>query len=116
MAITRGARKKKRKISKAARNERRKLTANLLNGIAIGTLLAGCYVPIFSLYLNTRDGTAIFEDLRQAILFPALILVAIFLAISLHNRAIKVIDELEDCIKGLLANFTLMGVTPTLNT
>ena len=42
-------------MGKAARNERVKLDATFLNNLAVGLVLAGIFLPLFSLFRSTPD-------------------------------------------------------------
>ena len=44
-------------MGKAARNERVKLDATFLNNLAVGLVLAGIFLPLFSLFRSGRNSS-----------------------------------------------------------
>ncbi len=79
-------RRARRVVSKAARNEQRKLLANVLNNTTVAALLAGYLQPVLAFVRNGRFGR---NDLAAALVFGSI-------GLMLHVAARAVVSRVED--------------------
>jgi hypothetical protein len=78
-------------MSKAARNEQRKIEATFLNNVGVGILLAGGILPIFSFLATEGPPT------NDRLIIGAILLIAAwFVSRMLHKGALKSAGEIED--------------------
>ena len=78
-------------MSKAARNEQRKIEATYLNNVGAGIILVGGFLPLFSLIAVEGPPT------DQRIMADAILLIASWaLSRILHKEALKKAGEIED--------------------
>jgi hypothetical protein len=78
-------------MSKAARNEQRRIEAGYLNNVGAGIILAGGFLPLFSLMIVEGPPTNV------RLIFGAILLVASWaLSRILHKGALKKAGEIED--------------------
>ncbi len=74
------------------RNERWKLTANWLNTIAAGTVIAGCVTPIVALAYGLRTG----PDAAATSVIIVLTLIWILVGVALHMGARVILGRLKE--------------------
>ena len=78
-------------MSKAARNEQRKIEATYLNNVGAGIILAGGFLPVFTIIVLETPPT------NDRLIAGAILLVASWsLSRILHKGALKKAGELED--------------------
>ncbi len=78
-------------MSKAARNERRKIEAAYLNSVGAGIILVGGFLPVFTIVVLEAPPN------NDRLIFGAVLLVASWaLSRILHKAALKRADEMED--------------------
>jgi hypothetical protein len=88
---------------KAARNERRKVTATYVNSVAIALFVAGIAMPLLSA-INTTDAELrqalssllTWDGLERAVLRLIVTAVALGLSFWLHSFARDIANQLED--------------------
>lgn len=78
-------------LSKAARNERRKIRANFMNGLAIAAVAIGYLTPMAAIFLRQETPTK-----SQFAFLVALVLVSFFSANEFHSTALRQVDKIED--------------------
>jgi hypothetical protein len=95
-------------MGKAADNERRKLSAALLNNVAVGLIVGGAFLPLLLMITRTANFGPWFNDWWSGKVpinpIEALALFASFLAMALafwlanrfHRSALKILEQLED--------------------
>ena len=80
-----------KKMSKAARNEQRKIEARYLNNVGVGIILAGGFLPVISIIVWEAPPN------NDRLMFCAILLVASWaLSRILHKGALKKAGEIED--------------------
>ena len=79
-------------MGKAARNERRKIFANYLNGVAIGSFLGGAFLPMYSAIKVGENS----EELRLGATGAFGVITAFGCSLFLFRHALKKTDEIED--------------------
>ena len=77
-------------LNKAARNERRKLTASFINAISAGTILAALVVPFIGFGLGTVQPSANILNIVGLSGF------GVVLALMLHKIARDILKGLEE--------------------
>lgn len=78
------------RLNKAARNERRKLTANLFNAVASGTILAALVGPFIGMGLGT------FQPRSNLLNVLGLSLLGVVLAFMIHRIARDILRGMEE--------------------
>ena len=79
------------KMSKAARNEQRKIEAAYLNNVGAGIILVGGFLPVFTIIVLEAPPT------NDRLIAGAILLVASWaLSRILHKEALKKAGEIED--------------------
>jgi len=78
-------------MSKAARNEQRKIEAAYLNNVGAGIILVGGFLPVFTIIVLEAPPT------NDRLIFGAILLVFSWaLSRILHKAAFKKAGEIED--------------------
>ena len=83
-------------MGKAARNERVKLDAMFLNNLAVGLVLAGIFLPLFSLFRSTPDEILPFVFSVTGVLAIAGAFMIFWAAYQFSQAARKEIAKIED--------------------
>ncbi len=78
-------------FGKAARNERRKIRANFMNGLAVSALAIGYLAPAAGLYARGGDVSN-----SHWVFFVVLVVVSMFAANEFHSIALKEAGRIED--------------------
>lgn len=78
-------------FGKAARNERRKIRANFMNGLAVSALAIGYLAPAAGAYARAGELTY-----AQGVFMAILVVVSMLIAHEFHSIALKEAGRIED--------------------
>lgn len=79
------------KLTKAARNERRKIRANFMNGLAIAAMAIGYLTPMAAVFTRHEYPTG-----KEWLFLVTLVLVSFFVAWEFHTTALQQVSSIED--------------------